>query len=171
MTVPEDHLISFLSTADQLQIQGLCKKLAGVDLDLKDVGENDHDITENTFDSLTATNVIGNKKRKLNDLTVNIPIKKDKTELIHQCDKCTKSFDKKHLLLRHEKEHLDFRPYVCNICDQKFKRKEHCLRHVTTVHDGMDPDGSVVEINLDEVMDAVERAKESDSDQTTNILL
>jgi len=164
VTVPEDQLMSFLSTADQLQIQGLCKKLAGIDLNLQ-IDDEICVTKDTTSDSFTATK-IKNKKRKLNDSTVNIPVKENKTDLVYKCDKCTKSFDKRLLFLRHEKEHLDFRPYVCSVCDQKFKRKEHCLRHVATVHDEMDPDGSVVEINLEEVLDAVESAKESENNQS-----
>jgi len=48
----------------------------------------------------------------------------------YECESCNKRFARKAPLQRHEKAHSDFRPFVCTICEQKFKRKEHCFKHI-----------------------------------------
>jgi transposase-like protein len=40
---------------------------------------------------------------------------------MYECESCNKKFARKAHLQRHEKAHSDFRPFVCTICEQKFK--------------------------------------------------
>ena len=49
---------------------------------------------------------------------------------LYECESCNKKFARKAHLQRHEKAHLDFRPYVCTICEQKFKAREGFLLYI-----------------------------------------
>ena len=54
---------------------------------------------------------------------------------LHECESCNKKFARKAHLQRHEKAHSDFRPFVCTICEQKFKASyELCVLPAVLVY-------------------------------------
>ncbi|KAF2181223.1 hypothetical protein K469DRAFT_473621, partial [Zopfia rhizophila CBS 207.26] len=50
----------------------------------------------------------------------------------HKCSNCTRSFASEGGLKRHEGTHSDKKPYLCNICFKRFRRKDECERHYLT---------------------------------------
>ncbi|GAB6029060.1 hypothetical protein CHUAL_004845 [Chamberlinius hualienensis] len=50
------------------------------------------------------------------------------------CKICSKDFKTLSALQRHERIHNDARPFECH-CGQKYKRKSHLKRHISTMHD------------------------------------
>ena len=50
------------------------------------------------------------------------------------CPHCQKECASPYHLERHIRTHTKQRPFSCELCSQKFSRKEHLKRHVDTVH-------------------------------------
>ncbi|XP_015364962.1 PREDICTED: zinc finger protein 436-like [Diuraphis noxia] len=46
------------------------------------------------------------------------------------CDICEKKFKRKEHLIQHRKLHTGERPYSCETCSKSFSRKEHLMRHM-----------------------------------------
>ncbi|XP_033231849.1 zinc finger protein 431-like [Belonocnema kinseyi] len=75
--------------------------------------------------------------------TDQLPIRKEKkiqeSELEldrkYKCEKCARTYKKKHSLVTHKKLECDVMPqFRCKFCDKRFKRKFHMKTHVNHVH-------------------------------------
>ncbi|KAH7205115.1 uncharacterized protein BKA55DRAFT_587304 [Fusarium redolens] len=47
---------------------------------------------------------------------------------------CSRSYLRKEHLVRHQKDHTDFRPFQCHLCTATFNRKDLCNRHIALSH-------------------------------------
>ena len=52
----------------------------------------------------------------------------------NQCSICKKYYLNSGQLKMHADVHSGERPFGCNICDMKFKRKHHVATHLKTIH-------------------------------------
>ncbi|XP_033231866.1 zinc finger protein 189-like [Belonocnema kinseyi] len=60
---------------------------------------------------------------------------KQKSQKKHTCEKCARSYSQKHNLTAHQKYDCHVTPqFKCKLCDKRFKRNPHVLRHVARVH-------------------------------------
>ena len=54
----------------------------------------------------------------------------------YRCGKCNKLFSTVYFLKLHEMVHSDVKRFKCGVCDQTFKRRSDCNRHVKEIHYG-----------------------------------
>ena len=52
----------------------------------------------------------------------------------HQCNICSKAFTLKYNLQRHKLIHTDERPFGCQYCHQRFRRKDSLQNHIKSKH-------------------------------------
>lgn len=51
-----------------------------------------------------------------------------------RCTVCPYTTSHKYSMMRHAAVHTGERPFVCNMCHQRFPRKDNLKRHIYTVH-------------------------------------
>ncbi|EAT46945.1 AAEL001910-PA [Aedes aegypti] len=82
-----------------------------------------------TVDQLGATTVIGAAE---DDVTVPLPTDQDEytTSRPYPCDFCSRRFRKKSNLMNHMIAHSNDRPHVCNLCGAQYMRRGDLLNHL-----------------------------------------
>lgn len=82
-----------------------------------------------TVDQLGATTVIGTTE---DDITVPLPTDQDEytTSRPYPCDFCSRRFRKKTNLMNHMIAHSNDRPHVCNLCGAQYMRRGDLLNHL-----------------------------------------
>lgn len=82
-----------------------------------------------TVDQLGATTVIGGTE---DDISVPLPTDQDEytTSRPYPCDFCSRRFRKKSNLMNHMIAHSNDRPHVCNLCGAQYMRRGDLLNHL-----------------------------------------
>lgn len=82
-----------------------------------------------TVDQLGATAVVGAVD---DDLSVPLPTDQDEytTSRPYPCDFCRRRFKKKSNLMNHIIAHSNDRPHVCNLCGAQYTRRSELLNHL-----------------------------------------
>lgn len=82
-----------------------------------------------TVDQLGATAVVGAAE---DDLSVPLPTDQDEytTSRPYPCDFCRRRFKKKSNLMNHIIAHSNDRPHVCNLCGAQYTRRSDLLNHL-----------------------------------------
>jgi hypothetical protein len=59
--------------------------------------------------------------------------KQSASEYRYKCKVCSKSFNRKNSLVRHERIHSGLKPYSCNVCNKQFTRKDILEGHKLSI--------------------------------------
>ena len=99
-------------------------------LALKTHVRNTHNNDSHTFDC----EICGRKYTRPASLREHIDINHSAETPKFTCAKCGKRFGRYSIKRRHEKSHLDYKPFECKICLEKFREASHLKHHELIKH-------------------------------------